>query len=741
MIKKQRNINFGAAILFVIFCLLFFVLFFRFMYIQATGTVEGQVLAAKAEKKYNGTATIEAKRGTIYDRNGEVIAEDRSSYSLIAILRESMTTDKKNPQHVVDPEKTASELAKYIDLEESVILNIIRDGQKKDRFQVEFGSAGRDITVETKKKIEKLKLPGITFSRSMKRFYPNDIFASHVVGFTETKETGENKTVTSGKLGIEKSLNKYLTGKDGEIKYKRDVWGILLPDGEEKITPAKNGKNIYLTIDRKIQILLEDAMNNADKEFSPKKMIGIVADAKTGAILAMSQRPTFDPGTRQGIENGWYNEAVETSFEPGSTMKIFTLAAAVEEGVFDPNEPYQSGRYVVDPRSKAVPDHNGGQGWGTITYLEGVQRSSNVAFAKLANEKIGFDKFREYISLFGLDKPTGIDLPNETSGKIAFNYTIEKATTAFGQGTAITPIQQVQAATAIANDGKIMQTYVVDRIVDPDTGKIIKKTKPKVVGTPISESTAKQVRDYLETVVTGEKGTGRNYAIEGYSVAGKTGTAQIPGNGGYLSGSGNYIYSFLGMAPKDDPRLIVYVAVQQPNLEKNPDGSVPVSNIFKSVMKNSLQYLQIEPSNLKPVETVTLPDVTDLAVVEAEEKLKESGLNPIILGNGTRIMKQIPAANEQLLAGERVILRTNGKLTAPDMTGWSFRDVMKVAELAEMKLSSTGSGYVIKQNVASGAVLKKDEHLIVELQKASESTANSQNKKEETEETEIKVKD
>lgn len=739
MIKKQRNINFGAAILFVIFGLLFFVLFFRFMYIQATGKVEGQVLAAKAEQKYTGTRSIEAKRGTIYDRNGEVIAEDRTSYSLIAILDESMTVDEKKPKHVIDAVKTASELAKYIDLPEEKILAIIRDGQEKGRFQVEFGYAGRNITVSTKKKIEKLKLPGITFMRDMKRFYPNGVFASHVVGFTETEESENHKPATVGKLGIEKKLNKYLTGKDGSFQYERDVWGILLPNGKEKITPAQNGKDVYLTIDRKIQIILEDAMNKAVEEYNPKKIIGIVADAKTGEILAMGQRPTFDPETRVGLDQGWYNEAVENSFEPGSTMKIFTLAAAVEEGVFNPHEEFESGRYVVDPKSKAVPDHNGGRGWGTISYLEGVQRSSNVAFAKLANEKIGFDKFREYISLFGLDKPTGIDLPNETGGKIAYHYMIEKATTAFGQGTAITPIQQVQAATAITNDGKMMQTHVIDKIVDPESGEIIQDSQPKVVGTPISENTAKLVRDYLETVITGEHGTGRNYAIDGYAVAGKTGTAQIPGKGGYLSGRGNYIYSFLGMAPKDDPRLIVYVAVQQPNLENSLSGSEPVEMIFKTVMKSSLQYLQIKPSEQKPLQSVKVPEVTEIPVHEAKEQLTTLGLQPVVLGEGTKIIRQIPTSDEPLLVGERVILQTDGKLTAPDMSGWSFRDVMKVAEAAKMKLSSTGSGYVIKQNVAVGAALKEGEHLIVELRKNSE--APPKEKKEEMDENEIIVTD
>ena len=435
----------------------------------------------------------------------------------------------------------------------------------------------------------------------------------------------------------------------------------------------------------------------------------------------------------------WYNEAVETSFEPGSTMKIFTLAAAVEEGVFNPNELYQSGRYVVDPKSKAVPDHNGGRGWGTISYLEGVQRSSNVAFAKLANEKIGFDKFREYLSLFGFDQPTGIDLPNETSGKIAYNYAIEKATTAFGQGTAITAIQQVQAATAIANNGQIMQTHVVDKVVDSNSGKTVKKTEPKVVGTPISEYSAKQVRDYLETVITGEHGTGKQYAIDGYAVAGKTGTAQIPGKGGYLTGSSNYIFSFLGMAPKDDPKLIMYVAVQQPDLTKNSDGAAPVSMIFNTVMKNSLQYLQIKPNDQKPVQSAPIPKVMDLTPQEAAEKLTEKGFQTVILGNGSKVIGQIPPENEQLLEGEKVILKTDGELIAPDMTGWSLRDVMKVAESAEMKLNSVGSGYVVKQNVAAGSALKKGEYLIVELNKPSAQSSNT-NEEESTEE-EVIVKD
>ena len=264
----------------------------------------------------------------------------------------------------------------------------------------------------------------------------------------------------------------------------------------------------------------------------------------------MGQRPSFHPKTKVGIEESWHNEAIETSFEPGSTMKIFTLAAAIEEKVFNANEKYQSGSYKVTAKDKAIHDHNI-SGWGPISYLEGVQRSSNVAFAKIANEKIGFEKFSEYLTKFGLDRPTGIDLPNETTSKIQFTYPIEKITTAFGQGTAITPIQQVQAATAIANGGKMMKPHVVKKIVNHDTEEIIHETTPEVVNTPNSEKTAKEVLDILETIVSNEEtGTATQYQIDGYSVAGKTGTANIPGPKGYLTGQNNYMFSFLRNSPK-----------------------------------------------------------------------------------------------------------------------------------------------------------------------------------------------
>jgi penicillin-binding protein 2B len=722
MNKKQPNINRGAAALFVIFSLLFFVLLAHFMIIQITGEAKGQALAAKAEQTYTKERVIEASRGTIYDRNGEVVAKDTTSYTVVAILDKRMTTDPDKPNHVVDPEMTAKKLSKYLPMSEQKIEKLLRT---KGRFQVEFGNAGRNISHQTKTAIEKLKLPGITFIRDKQRFYPNGVFASHVVGYTDKVETKDGKSKTVGHLGIESEFNDVLTGKNGKIKYETDLWGYLLPDGEEKIIPAKNGNDVYLTIDKKIQTFLEDAMNNVEKEFKPKKIIAIVADPKTGEILAMGQRPTFHPKTRKGVEKSWHNEAVENSYEPGSTMKVFTLAAAVEEGVFNPNEYYQSGSYKVTPNSKPIRDHNR-VGWGTISFLEGVQRSSNVAFAKIANEKIGFDKYREYLTKFGFDRPTGVELPNETSGKIVYEYPIDKVTTAFGQGTAITPIQQIQAATAIANGGKMMQPHVVSKIVDSNSGKLIKKTEPKIVGTPISQATAKEVRDILETVVTSPKGTGSRYKIDGYSVAGKTGTAQISGKGGYLTGAQNYIFSFLGMAPKEDPKLIVYVAVQQPEIKSYSDGSIPVSMIFNPVMKNSLQYLNIKPASVEKAKTNAMPDLVDTPLEQAMEELKQKGFDPVVLGDGSTVIEQSHAPKSEILEGEKVILKTDGKLFMPDVTGWSRRDVMNLAKMADLKLTVSGNGYVVKQNIDQGTELDKDGHLNVECKTPSEIAADSE---------------
>ncbi|RST75400.1 penicillin-binding protein [Siminovitchia acidinfaciens] len=727
--KKNRNI--GAALLFFIFGLLFFVLAVRFFTIQYTGEVKGQALAAKAAQMYLRTDVIKAKRGTIYDREGEVIAEDSASYTLVAVLDGALTADPEHPNHVVDPRKTAAELSEHISLSEQEIYDLLtKDGRK----QVEFGPAGRDLSHRTKEEIEKLELPGIGFIKDTKRFYPNGVFASHLIGYAQREQSDGKPSEIVGKAGLEKSYNEMLIGKDGSLQYKGDFWNYILPNSKKQVKEPKDGKDIYLTIDKKIQTFLEDAMNKVDQDYSPSRIFAIVADPKTGAILGMGQRPTYHPVTREGIEKTWHNEVVESSFEPGSTMKIFSLAAAVEEGVFNPNTKFPSGKYYLDKKQPPIKDHNQGAGWGDITYLEGVQRSSNVGFAYLL-EKMGTDTWRNYMDKFKFGQKTGISLPNEASGKILYDWPIEKVTSVFGQGTTVTSMQMIQAASAIANDGKMMKPYVVKKITDPASGEVT-ETKPEVSGQPLSPKSAKKVRDILETVITSDIGTGNQfYQLDGYSVAGKTGTAQIaaPG-GGYLQGRENYIFSFLGMAPKDDPKLLMYVVVEKPKLELDENGAMPVSEIFKPVMKSSLQYLNIEPEEQKDAVITEIPDLTEMSVQKATQYLTDRGLKPILLGSGKQIVSYSPTQGEKLIEGEKVIIRTDGNLSVPNMKGWSKRDVLKVAKLAELKINMVGSGYVMKQNIKPKSRVSAGDQLVVNFAPQTEIIEKNKAKKTKSDE-------
>lgn len=713
--KTTVHIRVGARILSLIFVLLFFVLTGRFVYIQTVKEVDGHDLTVLADDKWGKERTIEASRGQILDRNGEAIAKDVPTYTLYAVINENYSKNSSVPLHVVDKREVAEKLAPLLNMEAYEIERRLSPSNP-DAFQVELGPKGRNIGHQLMEKIKALNLSGVYFTREKKRLYPNGIFASHVIGFAQPDETGK----LVGKMGVEKTFDDLLQGSDGRISFQSDRSGFKLPDPKEMIVAPENGKNVYLTLDQKIQTFLESAMSYAEKEYEPENIIGIVADAKTGEILAMGTRPSFDPNNRE-ISN-YMNEVISSRFEPGSTMKIFTIAAAIDAGVFQANETYKSGSYRISQKDKAIRDHNR-SGWGTITYLEGVQRSSNVAMAKLVNEKLGGDKFLEYLQRFHFDKITGIDLPNEVPGNILYRYPIEKITTAYGQGTTITPIQQIQAATAISNGGKMMKPYIIKKIVDPKTGEVMKEQGPTVVGQPIKEEAAKQVLDILETVVSSEAGTGKSYAVEGYQVAGKTGTAQIPDpkTGKYMNGHGNNIFSFLGFAPKDDPKLIVFVSVKRPKLEPTELGSAPVAYVFKTVMKNSLNYLNIVPteavSNEKPLvkTSIETPKVIGLELAQGEKKLSQAGLTVIKLGQSGSVIQQIPLPNSKVLEKEKIIIRANGKMKMPDMSGWAFRDVTKIAEIAGLKLNVMGKGYVTKQSIQPNSDFKDGDYLVVEL--------------------------
>ncbi|MED1105466.1 MULTISPECIES: penicillin-binding protein [Bacillus cereus group] len=684
----------------IFFLLLFLLLLARFFYIQVTGTVDNHDLKKIAEQKHSKKGVLEANRGTIYDQNGHVLAQDANSYKIVAELKGAKPVENK--------EDTAKKIAGVLGKGEDQILAALN----KDKSQVEFGTIGKDLTKEQKEQIEALKLPGISFITENARVYPNGDFASYVIGHAKPDEHG----ISVGQFGLEKSLDKYLGASNGEVAYTGDRKGVSLDGGKVNVKAPKNGDNVYLTLDQRIQSYLEDAMKEASKHYDPKSLIGIVADPKTGKILAMSSKPSYDPNQRN--IDYYFNDAIANAFEPGSTMKIFTLAAAINEGVYNGQDFYQSGTYQVGNRK--IKDHNGGAGWGSITFDEGVERSSNVAFAILGDQKLGPERFRKYIHSFGLDEKTNIDLSGEGSNTILFDQQIQQVTTAFGQGSTVTPIQLVQAATAIANDGKMMKPYTIDKVVDPITGKVQLEHKPEEVGKPVSKETAAQVRQLLERVVTSPKGTGTAYKVDGYSVGGKTGTAQIPdGKGGYMTGRENYIFSFLGMAPMDDPQLVVYLAVKQPKLKDDENGAQPLADIFKYVTKNSLEYLKIKPNEVKDPkkyvkeQQTVVPDVTGKTMEEAKKAIDKAKLRPIVLGEG-KVQQQVPKATEQTLKGDRVFL-VGDKPTMPNIQGWALRDVMNLAKTLKLNLKPSGTGYVTEQSVAEGTLLQPGTELDVTL--------------------------
>lgn len=718
--KKKFRFQWGAFLLFLVFAGLFFLLTARIVTIQATGSVEGQELAAKAAAKYSQEEVLAAKRGKIIDRNGEVIAEDTLTYKVVAVLDESATQKASNPRHVTDPDKTAEVLSDYLDTPKEKIQSILDKGIEKDRYQVEFGVAGREISHTKMLEMKAEELPGILFVRDLKRLYPNGAFASHLIGFAMKEEQENGLLVTKGKMGLEAIHDEVLTGKNGKIEFSTDKWGFLLPNNESAVTEAVDGSNVQLTLDKTLQNFLEEAMTKVQEEYSPERMIAVIADPKTGEILSMSQRPTFDPNTREGLSENWLNESIELTIEPGSPMKMFTLSAAIEEGKWDPNAYYNSGTYTM--YDTTIGDHNSRRGWGSITFLEGFQRSSNVSMAYLL-ERLGAENFMKYVDAFGFGKKTGIDLPNEAAGKILSESPVETLTSSYGQGSTVTPIQMIQAASAIANEGVMMKPYIIDQIKNPDTGEVTHKSEPEKAGQPISAATANQVREILASTVTSEHGSGRPFALQDYTVAGKTGTAQVPGKDGrYINqGKNGYLYSFLGMAPAEDPELLIYIGVQQPKLPASEYGSVPVSKIFTSVMENGLKHMNIEPKDTKEVKTHTLGDYTGKSSAEVAAQLAKQGLAAVVTGEKGEVVGQYPAAEETLVEGSTVILKTKGKAVLPNFAGWSKSELLAYQALSGIKLELAGEGFAIGQSLTAGTAVSATEPVVIRLQPPSES--------------------
>ncbi|WP_010649478.1 peptidoglycan D,D-transpeptidase FtsI family protein [Oceanobacillus massiliensis] len=353
--RKNKTTHLVAGIYLIIFVAVFFILTGRFMYIQATGEIGGVSLDEWAEQKRTSSYTIAAERGKIFDKNGMTLAYDRPTYRLYAIIDEAYSENSEEPLHVKDPQKTAETLAPLLDVDVKDILEPLEKGIENDRFQVEFGKVGKELSQQKKDEISELNIPGINFEEEAIRYYPNGMFASHIIGFAREPETEAEDDGSLSKIvgiaGMENEMDDLLSGKKGYISYQRDRYNQKLLDPNEVIQEPEDGDDVYLTIDQKIQTLLEDVMSQVYDEYNPKKINALVMDPKTGQVLAMSSRPSYDPNNPANVEN-WYNDVVSTPFEPGSTMKMFTWAAAIEEGVYNGSEGYQSGSYQPNEQVK-----------------------------------------------------------------------------------------------------------------------------------------------------------------------------------------------------------------------------------------------------------------------------------------------------------------------------------------------------------------------------------------------------
>jgi len=706
-----RNRKYIAIMLYIFCFILFLGVFSRFAWIMVTGEVNGENLVSNVHKLYTRNNVLQANRGTIYDSSGNPIAMDANTYKMIAVLTDDWSTPNR-PIHIQEPEAVAEVLARHLSMSETELL----DRLTKDSSQVEFGSAGNNLTYEIvsniEEDLEKEELTGITFEEKKSRLYPNGTFASHTVGLAQRDAENEEDQSLKGVLGLEKEYDEILRGEDGYIEYQRDRFGYVIPNQEiEEVLPT-DGNDIQLTLDRRMQIFLESIVEDVEEEHAPEVLTATLMHAKTGEILATTQRPTFNATSKEGIDQTWQNYLVEYQFEPGSTLKVMTLAAAIQEGTFKPYDYYKSGKIEVG--GELIRDVKP-EGWGYISYLEGLARSSNVGFVH-QTEKMGYDVWETYLDNFGFGQPTGISLPNEYSGSNPYATLSQQANTAFGQGISVTPIQMLRAFSAITNDGKMVEPHLVKKIVDTQSGEE-DIFQPEESDAVISKETADQALEYLTETVYSDVGTAQGYAVEGFEIGAKTGTAQMVGdNGRYLSGGSNYIYSVVGMGPVEDPELIFYVTVQQPELNGVGHGSHVVRKVFNPVMKRALEYYSSEETVTDFEET---PERMENVIQENTQTVIETLTSEekefSIVGSGDTIVQQYPATDAELNESDRIMLMTNGAMTLPDLTGWSKSDVLKLSEMTGIEVIIKGEGFVNSQDLAPHSFIESETELTVTL--------------------------
>lgn len=613
--------------------LVFLIIDIRLGYVQF---FLGNMLTDEAEELWSRDIPFEAQRGEILDINNIALATNISAPTVYVV-----------PRQIKDAKTTASKLASVLNASEEKIYEEITKKAVNVRI-----SAGRKIEHELAKEIRALDLKGVYIGEDSKRYYPFGNYLSHVLGFTGIDN--------QGLMGLEQYYDEELSGTRGSVQFYANAKGERMNDMADDYQAPIDGYDLKLTANTKIQTIMERELDIAESTYNPDSIIAIAMNPNTGEILGMSSRPSFNPSEYQAVDADIYNRnlPIWMSYEPGSTFKIITLAAALEENLVDLENDHFFDKGAVTIGGSRLKCWKAG-GHGSQSFLEVVQNSCNPGFIELG-ERLGKEKLFEYINNFGFGSKTGIDLAGEATGilfKLDRVGPVELATTAFGQGVSVTPIQQVTALSAAINGGTLYKPFIVKELIDRTTGKVLMNNTPVEKKQVISEETSIKVREALETVVA--QGTGGKAFVEGYRVGGKTGTAQKAVNGKYLQG--NYIVSFIGFAPADNPQIVVYVAVDNPKGTVQ-FGGVVAAPIVGNIIEDSLLVLGVPKSENQVDKKVVWPDTPMVEVPElvgiSKLEIQEMMINLRIdsSGEGNIVIKQTPEAGVKLKEGSTIRL-------------------------------------------------------------------------------------
>ncbi len=688
--------------LFLLCSTAFMVLVFRLAWIQF---VQGDYLQEKALEVRMRDVPVEAKRGTIYDRNGKELVTSVSCDSVYAI-----------PYLVKNPRQVADQLGPVLEMDADRLYRILT---RKSCYEW----VKRKVKPEVSAKIKELKPEGIHLVEESRRFYRHETLAPHLLGFTGVDN--------QGLMGIEKSYDDVLKGRQGRILVEHDAAGRSVPDPIHRYYPPEQGNHLVLTLDESIQYFVERELDKVVARYRPKLAVAMVMDPQTGEILAMGNRPTFNSNNWSDVPRHVWdrNPAIWYNYEPGSTFKIITTSAAVSEKVVRTEDRFYDPGYVkvADRRIRCWK----GGGHGSLDFEEVVMHSCNPGFVEVGL-RLGRERFYKYVRAFGFGEKTGIDLDGEARGIVikeedATNLNI--ATMAIGQSIAVTPIQLLSATCALANGGTLMKPLLVREIRD-SRGKTVKTFKPHPIRRVMAREAADQVKALLENVVSG--GTGRNAFVEGYRVAGKTGTAQVVGeSGGYVTG--RHVASFTGFAPVENPRVAVTVMIAEPQGGVYY-GGVVAAPVFQAIMQDTLHYLGLpaNPGLIKPPGPsswyeaprvrVKVPNVVNYPVHEAVRILRAQGLSFQTRGSGSIVYGQVPQGGAETMNDVTVLLDLNPPalgggegITVPNLSGLTEKEVRTLLEEMGLVLDPAGTGLVWSQDPAPGRKVTRGTAVRVEF--------------------------